>query len=100
MSRAAGGKKLVPSAPPAGELATIIERAKARADADAVKAMADARAALPTLPEYFATNGADGRTRNVIPVAAMARGMLAYLEEAYERNHRAQAVEGDTALSD
>lgn len=61
--------------------------AAAKADAEALFAMEQARAALPSAPDYVRSDDANGR-KITIPVRAMAVGMLAHIEQAFARNHR------------
>lgn len=63
--------------------------AAAKADEEAIFAMAQARAALPNAPDYVRSDDANGR-KIVVPVRAMAVGMLAHIEQAFARNHRSQ----------
>lgn len=61
----------------------IVARAEARADAEARVAIISARAALLNMPEYI-RSGVIGKAL-VVPVRAIAIGMLAHLEAAYIR---------------
>jgi hypothetical protein len=65
---------------------SIVEAAQRKANDEARKAIADSRAALPHLPEYVVSGDATGK-RMIIPVHALAAGMLAHLEQSYATAH-------------
>lgn len=68
-------------------MSDIAVAAATRADVEALEAMARARADLASAPEYVVSGDATGK-RLILPVKAMAAGMLAHIEQAYESNHR------------
>lgn len=65
----------------------VVTTAARRADDEALMAMARARVDLPNAPEYIVSGDATGK-RLIIPVKALATGMLAHIERAYAKNHR------------
>lgn len=65
----------------------IKKAAADKADTEALFAMEQAREALPKAPDYVRSDDANGR-KIIIPVRAMAVGMLAHIEQAFARNHR------------
>lgn len=65
----------------------VTRLAAKRADTECRDAIEQARVALTGAPEYVVSGDATGK-RLIIPVRAMAIGMLAHIETAYARNHR------------
>lgn len=66
--------------------AEIIQRAMARANADARAALDAAHVAAPLVPEYSEQSDATGK-RLLVPTGAIARGMATYLDGAFQRAH-------------
>lgn len=68
--------------------AQLIEKARHRANDEALSAITSARAVLATTPEYTVQSDASGK-RLLVPTRAIALGMAEYLEESYRRTHPA-----------